>query len=268
MNEFLGLLLCTTGFACLLMLAVWALALRIKNLGIVDIAWSYSFLPIAIFYALMTQGDPMRRWLVAGMAVLWSLRLGTHVAIRVIRAHPHEDVRYGKFRGEWKSKLKSISFWFFQMQALSIGALSTVFLLPCLNSRTGITPLEWTGVAIWLIGLGGETLADSQLKHFRADRANAGRICQKGLWNYSRHPNYFFEWLIWVGFFVFAWDSPEGCFTVFCPALILYFLLRVTGIPLTEEFSLKSKGDAYRRYQETTSAFVPWFKKNRTQNAK
>jgi steroid 5-alpha reductase family enzyme len=268
MNEFLHALWPAFGFAIVLMLTIWWLALRINNLGIVDIAWSYSFLPIAIYFALFTHGDPTRRWLVAGMAGLWSLRLGTHVAIRVIRSHPREDVRYGKFRGEWKARLKSISFGFFQIQALTIGALSTVFLLPCLDSRTGITPLEWTGVAIWFIGLAGESLADSQLKQFRASAANAGRICEAGLWNYSRHPNYFFEWLIWVGFFVFAWDSPKGCFTVFCPALILYFLLRVTGIPLTEEFSLKSKGDAYRRYQQTTSAFVPWFKKTGVPYAK
>jgi len=250
------------------MLIVWGVALRINNLGIVDIVWSFSFLPIVIFFAIAAHGDPVRRWLVAGMAGLWSLRLGTHVGIRVMKAHPKEDVRYGKFRGEWKAKLKFLSFVFFQLQALSIGALSTVFLLPSLNSRPGLTPLEWTGMAIWIIALIGESLADAQLKRFKANAANHGRICQAGLWNYSRHPNYFFEWLIWVSFFVFAWDSPHGCFTVLCPGLMLYFLLRITGIPLTEEFSVKSKGDVYRKYQQTTSAFVPWFKKTGIQNAK
>jgi steroid 5-alpha reductase family enzyme len=268
LNEFPCLLLFATGFAAGLMLLVWIVALRINNLGIVDIAWSLSFLPIVIFFAITAHGDPLRRWLVAGMAGLWSLRLGTHVGIRVMKDHPREDVRYGKFRAEWKRKLKPISFGFFQLQALSIGALSTVFLLPCLNSRAGLTPLEWTGMAIWIIALAGESLADAQLKHFRANATNSGRICRVGLWNYSRHPNYFFEWLVWVGFFVFAWDSPGGCFTVLCPGLMLYFLLRVTGIPLTEEFSVKSKGDAYRQYQQTTSAFVPWLKKTGIQNAK
>lgn len=268
LNEFICLLLFATGFAAGMMLVVWTIALRINNLGIVDIAWSYSFLPIVIFFAAMAHGDPTRRWLMAAIAGLWSLRLGTHVGIRVLKAHPKEDVRYGKFRNEWKSKLKLLSFTFFQIQALSIGALSTVFLLPSLNARRGFTPLEWAGVFIWLIALTGESLADSQLKQFKANPANAGRICQSGLWNYSRHPNYFFEWLVWVGFFVFAWDSPGGCFTVLCPGLMLFFLLRVTGVPLTEEFSVKSKGDAYRQYQNTTSAFVPWFKRQRIQNAK
>ena len=133
--------------------------------------------------------------------------------------------------------------------------------MPCLNSKPGIAPLEWVGVAIWLLALAGESLSDHQLKSFKADPANRGKICQTGLWNYSRHPNYYFEWLIWVGFFLIAWSSPGGCFTVLCPGLMLFFLLRVTGIPLTEELSLKNKGDAYRQYQKTTSAFVPWFKR-------
>ena len=265
-NEFICLLLAAIGFAVGLMFIVWLTALRINNLGIVDIAWSFGFLPIAIFFATFAHGDPTRRWLMVGMAGLWSLRLGTHIAVRVRKHHPHEDVRYEKLRADWGAKLKSKTFWFFQFQAVILAGLATIFLLPCLNAKTVITPLEWSGVAVWLIAVAGESLADRQLKQFKANSANHGKICQNGLWNYSRHPNYFFEWLVWVGFFLFAWDSPGGCFTVLCPGLMLFFLLRVTGIPLTEELSLKSKGDAYREYQRTTSAFVPWFKKQPNQN--
>src|ERR1700744_4593983 len=100
-NEFVYLLIFATGFAIGMMLIVWKIALRVDNLGIIDIAWSASFLPLAIFFALMAHGDPIRRWLVAIMGGLWSLRLGTHVGIRVIKAHPKEDVRYHKFRTEW-----------------------------------------------------------------------------------------------------------------------------------------------------------------------
>ena len=116
------------------------------------------------------------------------------------------------------------------------------------------------GIALWLIGLLGESLADRQLARFRADPANKGKVCRTGLWNYSRHPNYFFEWLVWVGYAVFALGSPWGWLGLLAPALMLHFLRNVTGIPMTEELSLKSKGDAYREYQRTTSAFVPWFK--------
>jgi len=244
-----------------MMFVVWLAALRINNLGIVDIAWSIGFLPVALFFAALAHGDPWRRGLVAGMAGLWSLRLAIHVGVRVAAHHPREDVRYGKLRADWGAGLKRRTFWFFQLQAGILAALSTVFLVPCLNAKPGITPLEWAGLVIWLGALAGETEADRQLKRFKANPANAGRICRAGLWNYSRHPNYFFEWIVWVGFFVFAWDSPGGCFTVLCPALMLFFLLRVTGIPLTEELSVRNKGDAYRQYQRTTSAFVPWFKK-------
>jgi steroid 5-alpha reductase family enzyme len=111
-----------------------------------------------------------------------------------------------------------------------------------------------------LVAIAGESLADAQLAAFKR-RAAKGQVCDAGLWRYSRHPNYFFEWLVWVAYFLFALGSPHGWLAFVGPASILFLLLRVTGIPLTEEQSLRSKGDAYRRYQRTTSAFVPWFPK-------
>ena len=261
MVEFLNTLWPVAVFAVVLMLFIWWLARRINNLGIVDIAWSYAFAPAAIFFAVTTHGDVTRRWLIASMATLWSLRLGTHLYFRVASHHPHEDVRYAELREKWGKNLKSQALIFFELQAVLIVLLSAPFLIACLNVRPGISVLEWAGMGGWALAIVGETVADWQLKRFRSRPENKGKICQVGLWNYSRHPNYFFEWLVWVGFFLFAWDSPGGCFTVFCPALMLFFLLRVTGIPMTEELSVKSKGAAYREYQRTTSAFVPWFRK-------
>jgi len=248
-------------FSVALMLMVWGLALRINNLGIVDIAWSYAFAPVAAFYAATTHGDPVRRWLMAGMVGLWSVRLGTHVCVRVVGHHPLEDVRYSEMRGTWKRNFPLQVLFFYQIQAVLVAALSIPFLIACMNSQPGMSPVEYAGTALWLLAVIGEGVADRQLKQFRANPANRGQVCRAGLWNYSRHPNYFFEWLVWVGFFVFALGSPFGCVTIYCPALMLFFLLRVTGIPLTERLSVKSKGDAYREYQRTTSAFVPWFKK-------
>ena len=262
-NQFAWMMAATIVFAAALMIIIWRVALRINNLGIVDVAWSFGFLPVAVFYALMGAGDPVRRAMVAGMAILWSLRLGLHVGSRVLRHHPQEDVRYAKLRLNWGKRLASKTFWFFQFQAGILAVLSAVFLVPCLNASAGITPLEWVGAVIWLTAIAGESVADLQLERFKARAENRGRICQAGLWNYSRHPNYFFEWLVWVGFFIFAWDSPGGCYTVFCPGFMLFFLLRVTGIPLTEELSIQSKGEAYREYQRTTSPFVPWFGKKK-----
>ena len=261
MIEFLHAFWPACAFAAALMLVIWWLALRINNLGIVDIAWSYAFAPVAIYFAATTQGDLTRRWLIAAMVTLWSVRLGTHLYFRVMGHHPKEDTRYAEMRVKWGESLKLQVLLFFQLQAILIALLSVPFLIACLNSRPGISLIEWLGVAIWLIAVVGEGIADWQLKQFKALK-NHGSVCRVGLWNYSRHPNYFFEWLIWVGFFVFALGSPLGCATIYCPALMLFFLLRVTGIPLTESLAVKTKGDAYREYQRTTSQFVPWFKKS------
>jgi steroid 5-alpha reductase family enzyme len=122
--------------------------------------------------------------------------------------------------------------------------------------------LEWAGAALWLFALLGESAADLQLARFKADPSTRGRVCDVGLWRLSRHPNYFFEWLVWCAYFLFALPSPWGWTTVSCPLLMLYFLFRVTGIPATEEQALRSRGEAYRRYQRTTSAFVPWVRRS------
>jgi steroid 5-alpha reductase family enzyme len=113
------------------------------------------------------------------------------------------------------------------------------------------------------LGLAGESLADLQLSQFVARPENRGKICQVGLWRYSRHPNYFFEWTIWVSYFLFALGQPYGAWTFYCPLIMLHFLVNVTGVKLSERGSLARKGDAYREYQRTTSAFFPWFPRRR-----
>ena len=147
---------------------------------------------------------------------------------------------------------------FFMLQAALNVFLSLPLLVACLNPAPGIGMLEWLGVAIWALGLAGETLADRQLARFRADPANRGRVCTVGLWRYSRRPNYFFEWTIWVAYAAFALGSPPwGWAGLAMPALMLHFLLNVTGVRATEAQALRSKGAAYREYQRRTSAFVP-----------
>lgn len=241
--------------------ALYLVARRMDNYGIVDIAWSYAFGALAAFYALAGPGWPVRRALIAALAVVWSARLGTHLCIRVLGHHPVEDGRYLQLRKDWAVNFASRMFRFFQFQAVSVVLLGVPFLVASLNPASALHPLEIAGAALWLVAITGEALADAQLGAFKRDPTNRGRVCDTGLWRYSRHPNYFFEWLIWVAYFVFALASPWGWLAIIGPASILYLLLRVTGIPMTEEQSLRSRGDAYRRYQQTTSAFVPWFPK-------
>jgi steroid 5-alpha reductase family enzyme len=241
--------------------ALYAVARRIDNYGIVDIAWSYAFGVIALFYALAGPGWFPRRLVFAAMMITWSLRLGTHLAIRVLGHHPVEDGRYQQLRRDWAAGFAAKMFGFFQLQAASVVLLGVAPLVAALNPATGFHPLESAGLALWFVAVAGEALADAQLAAFKRNPANRGGVCAVGLWRYSRHPNYFFECLIWVSYALFAFGSPGGWLALIGPAAILYLLLRVTGIPLTEEQSLRSRGEAYRRYQETTSAFLPWFPK-------
>ena len=261
MPGWLPLLLSGLLFAVLLMAGTWWLARRIRNAGIVDIAWAASFAPMAAIYAWAGQGTPVRRTLTAVMAIMWSVRLASYLYARVAGQHPAEDSRYVDLRRRWGADADRRFFWFFQAQALAAAALSVPFAVAASDPDPMIGALAWTGVLVWAVGLCGESLADLQLAAFKRNPANAGRVCDAGLWNYSRHPNYFFEWLVWCGFALFALPSPWGWLALACPAAMLFLLLRVTGIPALEAAAVQRRGEAYREYQRTTSAFVPWFKR-------
>jgi steroid 5-alpha reductase family enzyme len=240
-------------------LVVYLAARCVNNYGIVDFAWSYAFSLVGFGYAFFATGWEIRRALLAAMVVTWSLRLGTHILIRVIKHHPEEDTRYQQLRLDWKKHLTAMMLGFFQLQGVSIVLLSIPFLIICFDPDGSLSWNEYLGALLWLTAITGESIADRQLARFKAKPANKGGVCDVGLWRYSRHPNYFFEWLIWVSYFIFGVTSPWGWVGIVSPLCILYLLLRVTGIPMTEKQSIRSRGDLYRRYQERTSAFIPWF---------
>lgn len=234
----------------------WLVSLKIRNYELLDVAWSYGVAILAPLYAILGSGLPMRRWIGLALGAAWSLRLGTYILLRVIKHHPTEDVRYQTLRARWPGA--GMFLLFFQLQAVLVAVFAIPFLLLSFDSRPGLGVLEILGWGLAVISLVGESLADSQLKSFKQNPANHGQVCAVGLWRYSRHPNYFFEALIQVAFCLMAWSAPYGWVTLLNPLLMLYFLLRVTGIPLTEEYALKSKGEAYRKYQRTTNALIPW----------
>jgi steroid 5-alpha reductase family enzyme len=253
------LLLIGTAAIALGMAAAWTIARRIDNYGIVDIAWTASFTVLVAIYASLTAPPLPRMLAIAGIAAAWSLRLTIYLSRRVMRHHPVEDTRYQDLRRAWGIRLPSRMFWFFQAQALAAGFFSLPFAISLADPSPRLHPVSWLGIGLWAIGFAGEAAADLQLARFKADPANRGRICDAGLWRYSRHPNYFFEFIVWCGFAVVALGSPGGTLALACPAAMLWLLLRVTGIPATEAAALARRGDAYRRYQRATSAFVPWF---------
>jgi steroid 5-alpha reductase family enzyme len=260
MSEALRLLLWGALGVGLLQLAFWLWHLRKDNASWVDVGWALGLGGLAVFYALAASGDPARRLLAGAMGGLWGLRLGVHLWLRVAR-DPHEDGRYQEIRKAWGGAIRAKFLAFFQAQALLDVLLSVPFLLACLDPEPGLSPLVWLGLGIWTVSMVGEGLADAQLQRFKADPAHRGLTCRAGLWRYSRHPNYFFEWLVWIAFALVATPSPWGWTAWACPALMLYFLLRVTGIPYTEAQSLRSRPEDYARYQRETSAFLPWFPK-------
>jgi Predicted membrane protein len=251
--ELLGML------ALLLLFAVAFLgARRLDNYSIVDVVWSCAFGVITLWYAAVLPGWWPRRLTISVAVLLWSARLGTHLGRRVHAHHPAEDGRYVAMRQEWGEELVPQMFRFFEIQALSVVVLATPFLVVALNAHVGFAFIETVGLCVSATGVVGESIADAQLSRFKGDAANRGRVCDVGLWRFSRHPNYFFEWTIWVGFSLIACGAGVwGMTTIISPLIILFLLVRVTGVPLSEAQSLRSRGDAYRRYQRSTSVFVP-----------
>ncbi len=257
MDALLWLLTAGLLFLALLMVAVWLLSLALRNAGIVDVAWSAAFTPVALLYAWMGGGWRVRGALLVGMVSLWSLRLAWHLLARVAREHPAEDSRYARLRREWGSSANLKMFGFFQVQAVAALLLTVPFAIIALNDTPRMHALEWAGLVVWAVGCCGEAIADWQLARFRRQPHNQGRVCQDGLWHYSRHPNYFFEWVIWCGVALFALGSPNGWMGSFVVAMMFYVMRYGTGVPYAEASSLESRGDAYRAYQRTTNVFFP-----------
>ncbi|HUQ08609.1 MAG TPA: DUF1295 domain-containing protein [Kofleriaceae bacterium] len=240
------------GVAALLMLALWLYARRVKNWAWVDVGWSFSFaLAIALWstFYLPTHAAPL-----AVMVTVWSVRLGTHLLRDRVLGRPEEG-RYVALRRTWGA---GGFFVFYQAQALLAAVLAVAFVVPFSVLPPDLPALRWVGVGLFAVGITLETVADVQLAHWKRDPAHRGQVCEVGLWRYSRHPNYFGEWLIWVSYLAYSLAYPGGWLATIGPAIILASLFKVTGIPATEAQALRSRGDAYRRYQQTTSAFVPW----------
>jgi steroid 5-alpha reductase family enzyme len=243
--------------AAALMLALWLWHRRVSNAGLVDVGWALGLVLAVLLYAAAGSGAPRRRWAIAAMVATWGLRLAAYLLRDRILGRA-EDPRYADLRRRGSVAASGDFFLFFQAQALLVVVLSTPMLIAAMNPAPAWSALEIGAVALWLAALAGETIADRQLERFRAASGGARGTCRSGLWRYSRHPNYFFEWLIWVAYALYALASPGGTLALAAPVLMLYLLFRVTGIPATEAQALRTRGEDYRRYQHTTSVFVPW----------
>lgn len=230
-----------------------------KDAGIVDVGWAAGMGLLAVFYAVTASGDLNRRVILAVLAGFWSFRLASHLLRRYFSQK--EDGRYRMLREKWGKRAQVYFFFFFQVQAVWAVMFAVPFLVVAYNPAPGLTVFDILGILVWIVAVGGESIADRQLAGFRANSANRGKTCRVGLWKYSRHPNYFFEFTHWFAYIFLGAGSPWFYVTFLGPAIMLLFLYKVTGIPYTEKQALLSRGDDYRKYQRTTSAFIPWFPK-------
>lgn len=233
----------------------WLWQRRHRNAGIVDVLWAFLLGWAALGCALFADGWAPRRVLVGVLGVGWSLRLGLHL-LRRFRSE-EEDGRYAQLRSDKGDRIDGWLLVFFQIQALSVGILTLAFAIPAASDVVGWRWSDAAALVIWFGAIVGEGIADRQLAAWRSDEANRGRTCRAGLWRYSRHPNYFFEWLHWFTYPLLALGSAQGWIAWFAPAALLFLMIKVTGIPPTEARAVASRGDDYRRYQQTTNAFFP-----------
>ena len=237
------------------MAALWVVQVRIHDASHVDVAWAVLIACAAILYALLADGDVGHRVLAAVLASVWGLRLGAYLFFDRVLGKD-EDGRYRALRAKWGASADARFFVFFQVQALFVVFFSLPFAFVALDPVAGFGAVAWVGIALWVTGNAGAIVSDRQLARWRSSPENEGRTARSGLWSWSRHPNYFFEWVTWCGNALVATTAPWGWIAWSVPAALLFLLFRVTGIPATEAQALRSRTD-YADYQRTTSAFVP-----------
>jgi steroid 5-alpha reductase family enzyme len=250
-----GLLIVST-----MMTVLWFVQRRTGNAGIVDAGWAAGIGVLGVFYAATSDGYLPRRILVAVLIGTWSARLAIYLLRDRVVGQPEEG-RYRTLREKWGAAAERKLFVFFQNQALAALFFAVPILVVAYHPVDRWTAWDLVGALIWCISVGNTILADRQLARFKRRPESRGKTCREGWWCHSRHPNYFFEWLHWWSYVAMAVGSSYWWLTLLAPVVMLYFLLWVTGIPPTEAQALASRGDDYRQYQRTTSAFIPWFPK-------
>ena len=251
-----------TGWAAsaVLMGVLWLIEYRLQNLSIADVGWCYGLALIVLWYASAAPGEPARRLLVALMVFLYAARLGTHILLDRLWNKP-EDGRYRTLRLRWGAQGPTRRFWYFQLQAAAIAWFSLPPLVVMQNPHPPFHFWDLIGFLLWIVAVTGEAIADRQLAAFRSKPWNKERVCRIGLWRYSRHPNYFFEWLHWWSYVLMGLANPLGNWgvTLIGPITMGWALLKVTGIPWTETQTMTSRGEEYATYRRTTSACMTWF---------
>jgi steroid 5-alpha reductase family enzyme len=251
------------------MTALWWLRPPLRNAGLVDFGWPTGLVTLAVFFFVTGDGWLPRRAVISGLIAACGLRFMAGWAVRAAR--DGEDRRWEFWRRHWQAGngplgLRSVDLnflAFYHNQTLStLMVFAALLALPAGDPRVGFRPLEVAAIGLWVVSFALENVADVQLDRFRRSPAGGKEVCRAGLWAYSRHPNYFFEFLLWVAYTLYAWGSAgnwlDRAVLVAVPAVAYWFLVHYTGVPLTELASLERRGEPFRRYQAEVSRFVPW----------
>jgi steroid 5-alpha reductase family enzyme len=240
-----------------LMTATWVVSVVVRNASIVDVAWSLNFLAVASLGVLVGEGLMARRVLVLVLVLVWSLRLSLHIAVR--NHGKGEDYRYRAFRERYGPD----RYWWvslFQVFWLQ-GGIAFVVSAPLLVAAAGVSPeaLTWAdllGAILWLVGFAFEAIGDAQLDAFKRDRGNAGKVMDRGLWRYTRHPNYFGDATLWWGYGLIGLLAPWGWAALIGPVVMTLMLLKVSGVAMLER-TIATRRPGYEEYVRRTSAFIP-----------
>jgi steroid 5-alpha reductase family enzyme len=238
----------------------WLLSLKLNDASIVDVFWGYGFVLIATVSYRLGDGFVTRNQLLTALVVVWGLRLTIYLGWRNLGKG--EDFRYQAMRRRYGDRFPFVSLYLvFGLQ----GVLMWIVSLPLQAAQTASQPdhltlLDWLGVLLWIIGFGFEAIGDWQLARFKADPANKGKVMDRGLWAYTRHPNYFGDAVLWWGYFLIA-AATGAWWTVIGPILMTLLLMKVSGVALLEKTLVKTKPE-YQEYARRTSAFIPWFQRS------
>ena len=239
----------------ILMVTTWLISVAVKNASIVDIVWGLGFVLVGWVSFGVGKGDDVRGWVLAILVSLWGLRLAGYLARRNV-GHG-EDYRYKAMRKHWGPKFPLISlFTVFVLQGVLMWIVSLPLQLGQVEASPGFGPIGTMGVLVWAVGLFFEATGDAQLRRFKADPANAGKVMSSGLWRYTRHPNYFGDSVVWWGIAIVAAEAGVGAWGFIGAAVMTFLLVRVSGVALLER-SLRKRKPEYEEYARRTSAFVP-----------
>ena len=248
----------TAGTVAVLMLATFGYAMRTRVHAIMDTVWPLGFVIIAaVSFGLSAgDGDTGRRVLVLLLTAVWGLRLGAHIFARNV-GHG-EDKRYTSLLRRNRGNLAAFVLRYIYWAQGRVMWFVSLPLQVAMYERAGLSAVSWLGVAVWAAGFGFEAVGDEQLRRFKADPANAGRVLDRGLWRYTRHPNYFGDSVVWFGLWLLACSHWLGLLAVAAPVYMTNMLVRHTGKRLLEKHMARSKGAAYADYVRRTSGFIPW----------